>query len=598
MQESNREIIKKLLTQIKGSNPYFAVSTLETCRNRLICSDVNSLNIDDAWFYCIAGLKTNNGSATRNEAGTNSIIAIDVDDSDIRTPENLEDRLAKLRQKMESVKSKGRWVKPTAIINSGGGFHILWFLSEEVNTERAADIITRAINVFKTDANCKDAGTRLLRLPNHINDKLATKGYKRDTSVVFFDETIKVTPELLESKWPAIEKEINPKDLINVSDLSKIDQGGVANSVLYKKAQDMARSRVPMEETFKLLADIWLKHGTPLAEIENTIKSAYRSRIVDPSEEYGKKYELKFRDIQFKMNNSSTIQAAITAYKEMGELIRELGTTKDEVIIKELRESKPEACERLNIGFPVLYDRFPLYKKKTYVLTAGAKTGKTTTLSILTNTISSHGYNVLYVTNEMSWQEISNKIMCAHAGLSILDLEHGTIPDSVLQDAKNKLPENIYVHELTHNQGPADIKKIIDELRQRNIQIDFMVIDSYERLTSKANSFQDMAATFQELMKITRENNICTFAIVNQNRSGNKPGATSVGNIGFSFEPVKLADCTIVSQIRYDTSEIVWSYPMTRFALAPLDNKLSVFMKIDNMNTITSIQARIDMEGF
>lgn len=201
-----------------------------------------------------------------------------------------------------------------------------------------------------------------------------------------------------------------------------------------------------------------------------------------------------------------------------------------------------------------------LSEKSFNVFSAVSGTGKSLAMCSFAASNLSMGYNVLYITMEMSEEKIAERI-----DANLLDVDISTIEEmpKVLYDRKMKhVRENtkgkLFVKEYpTAGAGANHFRALLDELKMKKnfkpdiIYIDYLNICSSSRLKmgNSVNSYTYVKSIAEELRGIAVEYVVPVVTATQTNRSGFADGDPGMEGTSDSVGTVFIADllCAIVS---------------------------------------------------
>ena len=172
-----------------------------------------------------------------------------------------------------------------------------------------------------------------------------------------------------------------------------------------------------------------------------------------------------------------------------------------------------------------------LPRKTLTVLAAASGKGKSLAMSSMAANFFLSGYNVLYVTLEMSDIKISERIDMNLFSVTIGDLRNlpKTIYDKKIEDLRGKTKAKIKVKEYPPGGASANtIRQLLDELKQKTnfipdvIFVDYLNICSCDRFkaNNQENSYTILKAVSEELRSIAVQNNLVMITGAQLNRAG------------------------------------------------------------------------------
>jgi len=199
-------------------------------------------------------------------------------------------------------------------------------------------------------------------------------------------------------------------------------------------------------------------------------------------------------------------------------------------------ESQYDFYTKLESGIPFdlsilnrITNQIGLPRKALTVLLGGTGTAKTLSKCHFAAAAIKQGFNVLYLTMEMSEERIGQRI-----DANLFDMEHNDIPLLSKDDYLNKIKKiktlckgKLFIKEFpTGSATAAHFRHIIEELkRKKGIKIDLLIVDylnicisSRYKMSSGANSFTQLKAVSEEIRGLGMEYNMACLSSAQVNR--------------------------------------------------------------------------------
>jgi replicative DNA helicase len=168
--------------------------------------------------------------------------------------------------------------------------------------------------------------------------------------------------------------------------------------------------------------------------------------------------------------------------------------------------------------------------KSLNLLLAPSGVGKSLVMCHFAAAYLAMGYNVLYVTLEMSEEQISKRIDANLYNTDISELKKISKPEFLkkVEKFKTKTQGKLVVQEYPNNTAHAGhFRQLIIELqRKRGIKVDVLIVDyigicaSYRLKRGNTNSYEYGKAVCEEIRSIGQEFDIPTISAIQTNRSG------------------------------------------------------------------------------
>lgn len=173
-------------------------------------------------------------------------------------------------------------------------------------------------------------------------------------------------------------------------------------------------------------------------------------------------------------------------------------------------------------------------RKTLNCLLAPTNTGKTSALISLSASYLKRGYNVLYITCEMSEEKIRQRFDANFLNVKINDVTKLTkdFYFSKMEELGKSLKSNLIVKEFpTSACNVNHIRNLLTNLNlKENFVPDIVIVDYLNLLNStrikNANSYETVKNIAEEIRGIAVENNLCFWTATQTNRSGD--GASDI----------------------------------------------------------------------
>ena len=191
--------------------------------------------------------------------------------------------------------------------------------------------------------------------------------------------------------------------------------------------------------------------------------------------------------------------------------------------------------------------------KKLHVFFGDTHVGKTMTLASLAAGFISNGYNVLYVTLEMSKEDISKLIDANYTDIKINDIatQDKSTYIKKIKEMKQKTNGRLFVHEFpTGNAGTNHIRVLLEDLRYKKNFIPHIIIVDYINLMrcdrySDGNSYTLVKGISEELRGLGVEGEYCVVSATQTNRGGAKSSDIDMTDTAESYGLPQTVDLLI-----------------------------------------------------
>lgn len=190
-------------------------------------------------------------------------------------------------------------------------------------------------------------------------------------------------------------------------------------------------------------------------------------------------------------------------------------------------------------------------RKELSVLMGAAKAGKSMSLGEFAKNASLLGFNVLYVTLEVSAKIISERLDANLSDTLIrLVKDHPTTVATKINKIKTN-PElgKLFLHEYPSGTcKPSQIRRLIESYRRKGVILDLVVVDyadimAPERYTGEVT--QDLKSIYIDLRGMAFQYNIAMLTATQTNREGAKSAVAKMTDVAEDFNKIRIADIVI-----------------------------------------------------
>lgn len=187
-----------------------------------------------------------------------------------------------------------------------------------------------------------------------------------------------------------------------------------------------------------------------------------------------------------------------------------------------------------------------LPKKTLNVVLAGTNVGKSLFLTHCAAAYMKQGFKVLYITLEMSEEEISQRIDCNLMDFELSELHQATkkVFGSKIDELKEKVLGKLVVKEYpTSGAHVGHFQALLDELKmKKNFEPDIVLVDYINICASQRykpgsnfNSYQAIKTIAEELRAFAVVNNVPVFSATQTNRGGSTDTDVDMTDTSESF---------------------------------------------------------------
>jgi archaellum biogenesis ATPase FlaH len=234
-------------------------------------------------------------------------------------------------------------------------------------------------------------------------------------------------------------------------------------------------------------------------------------------------------------------------------------------------------------------------RKTLTIIVGGVNVGKSLCLCHFATSYLKQNYNVLYITLEMSEEQISKRIDANFLDVSIDNIE--TIPKTnyvnLINKAKAKVTGKLVIKEFpTSSAHVGHFKSLLNELNIKEqfkpdiIIVDYLNICSSSRIKNTGDSYSYIKVISEELRGLAVEENVALLTGTQLNRKGFGDGDPGLGDVAESFGLTATADL-ILGIVTNEKLELLNQYMMkqmkNRFGSKNVDKKFFVGVDIEKM---------------
>jgi archaellum biogenesis ATPase FlaH len=216
-------------------------------------------------------------------------------------------------------------------------------------------------------------------------------------------------------------------------------------------------------------------------------------------------------------------------------------------------------------------------RKTLNVLMAPTNTGKTSGLVSLASSYLRRGYNVLYITCEMSEENIRQRIDANFLRLPINDVPR--LPRELyckrMKEFSTCYKTNLYVKEYpTAVANVNHIRALLDSLATKEKFIpDIVIVDYLNIMTStrikSASLYETAKAIAEELRGLAVQSNMCFWSATQTNRGGDGASDLDSTDCSDSYGTPMTVDCMVAiiqTQALLEQGRQIWKITKTRYS--------------------------------
>lgn len=209
--------------------------------------------------------------------------------------------------------------------------------------------------------------------------------------------------------------------------------------------------------------------------------------------------------------------------------MRDAASVADAVVAEALLVARgQQASAVLSTGMRSLDDRVFLRHGKLVGLGGTAGTGKTSFALQIADQVATAGGRVLFVTLEMSAEEITERLLAARTGIPVHEIERGILSpekQAQLNAAACTMPKGLFIED-SPGTSPLDIRAQARQIQLRG-GLSLVVVDYLQRLTptSRGRSReQEVSEMSRELKLVTRSLDVPLIVLSQLSRAHEREG--------------------------------------------------------------------------
>ena len=253
------------------------------------------------------------------------------------------------------------------------------------------------------------------------------------------------------------------------------------------------------------------------------------------------------------------IGKAVTAALQVGKVLESTGvsyfdTIADRTARREERAAGLVKPNGITTGHRV-FDDYLMHKgwgrKELSVLMGGAKSGKTTAMINHARYAAEAGYDVLYVTLEVSAAIISDRLDACISGELIQEIAEGLKAKKVEHsiEAAKARSGKFWVEEFpSGTMTPAMLQRLIDRHKSNGIKFDLIVVDYADLMAPNHrtdSAIENSKSVYVDLRAIAFLEGCAVLTATQTNREGYKSVVAKAEHVSEDFNKIRIADIVI-----------------------------------------------------
>lgn len=189
-------------------------------------------------------------------------------------------------------------------------------------------------------------------------------------------------------------------------------------------------------------------------------------------------------------------------------------------------------------------------RKELATIMGGAKAGKTTALIGFAKSASVKGFNVMYVTLEVSARIIAERLDACMSDTEIKALGSHIKDVEAKIEALKALPHGLLkIHEYPSGTfSPNQLRALLDRYKAKGVNFDLVVVD-YADIMAPNFRYNDVIenskSIYVDLRAIAQEHNVAMLTATQTNREGYKATVAKAEHVAEDFNKVRTVDLMI-----------------------------------------------------
>jgi replicative DNA helicase len=374
----------------------------------------------------------------------------------------------------------------------------------------------------------------------------------------------------------------------------------------FQKNQDLINSYVPSIEFFNILLRPIVTNSEERNKLSTILSNLAQSDVPDDDIEVLIK-ELKSYRICDEMTNiiKSTLNyinpdTVDIAYEHLVENLLKLpqNVSLNEIVKSKIIEVHESLKERLGMYFDEGKKKYPAYIKafdavmggftptEFVVVSAPSGHGKSNLLLWMAENYVEHGNNVMFITLEMSYEEVLNRYHAMHTGVSVTDISRKRIPERILGEYLIKLiasskeresrtafikecilnklhknvdtekllkiannyknrPSKMYIIDIMENATPLKIEQEYKKLLNNGVNIDMIFVDFINVMESDIpvkDRVRELGIIAKDLKRLAKKTKTVVFTAAQLSSERAREEGLTADSIKYSKAIVENAD--------------------------------------------------------
>lgn len=188
-------------------------------------------------------------------------------------------------------------------------------------------------------------------------------------------------------------------------------------------------------------------------------------------------------------------------------------------------------------------------RKEMVIFMGGPKAGKSTALGHFGMNACLQGYNVLYVSLEVSDSIIAERLDAAVTDISVNELESKIMEaDKKVREIESRAGKFHLFQFPPDTFSPNDLRRLLDKQKAKGVTYDMLCIDYGDIMAPNFrtnDTIKDSKSIFLALRAIAMEQNAAMLTATQTNRDGAKSGTATMADVAEDFNKVRIADLLI-----------------------------------------------------
>lgn len=188
-------------------------------------------------------------------------------------------------------------------------------------------------------------------------------------------------------------------------------------------------------------------------------------------------------------------------------------------------------------------------KKEEYVFMGPPKSGKSTALAYFAKNAAVQGFDVLYITLELSKDMSAERIDACATGIAMTELEtHVTEVSDKIRDLRAKAGKLMMEEFPTGTLTPRDVSRVMQKYKSKGITFDQVYVDYMDIMAPNVRSgdaITDSKSIYVDMRALAQIEEVAVISAMQTNREGAKVVTSKMEHAAEDFNKIRIPDLVI-----------------------------------------------------